>query len=120
MKRIALLSACLVPFAAKAAEKPNVIIILADDLGYGDLQCYGARNVLTPNVDRLACEGVRFTDAHAVASTSTPSRYSLLTGMYSWRRSDTDVARGDAGEKDNLAGKHRVVLRKLQKVLESL
>ena len=83
-------------FCLKNSHKPNVIVILADDLGYGDLQCYGARNVLTPNVDRLAESGIRFTNAHAVASTSTPSRYSLLTGMYSWRRNDTDVARGDA------------------------
>lgn len=83
-------------FCLKDKHKPNVLVILADDLGYGDLQCYGARNVLTPNVDRLAKSGIRFTDAHAVASTSTPSRYSLLTGMYSWRRDDTDIARGDA------------------------
>lgn len=61
-------------------EKPNVIVILADDLGYGDLKCYGAKNVETPNVDRLASEGIRFTNAHATAATSTPSRYSLLTG----------------------------------------
>ena len=54
--------------------KPNVIVILADDLGYGDLKCYGAKNVETPNVDKLASEGIRFTNAHAVASTSTPSR----------------------------------------------
>lgn len=99
-----LYAGCLVPASASAKDasgekeqrKPNVIVILADDLGYGDLQCYGARNVLTPNVDRLAESGIRFTDAHAVASTSTPSRYSLLTGMYSWRRGDTDIARGDA------------------------
>jgi len=84
-------------FCKKNTEKPNVIVILADDLGYGDLQCYGASNVKTPNVNRLADSGVKFTDAHAVAATSTPSRYSLLTGMYSWRRNDTDIARGDAG-----------------------
>ena len=77
-------------------ELPNVIIIYADDLGYGDLQCYGARNVQTPNVDRLASEGIRFTNAHAVAATSTPSRYSLLTGEYAWRRPGTDVAAGNA------------------------
>lgn len=77
-------------------QKPNVILILADDLGYGDLQCYGAKNVETPNVDKLAAEGIRFTNAHAVASTSTPSRYSLLTGEYAWRRPDTDIAAGDA------------------------
>ena len=96
----------LVPWAAspsQAARKtnadtklPNVIIILADDLGYGDLECYGAKNVSTPNVNRLAAEGTRFTDTHAAASTSTPSRYSLLTGEYAWRRPDTDVAPGNA------------------------
>ncbi len=86
--------------AAAQADRgncPNVIIILADDLGYGDLQCYGAKNVKTPNVNRLAKEGIRFTNAHAVAATSTPSRYSLLTGEYAWRRPDTDVAAGNAG-----------------------
>lgn len=77
-------------------ELPNVILIYADDLGYGDLSCYGACGVQTPNVDRLAAEGIRFTDAHAVAATSTPSRYSLLTGEYAWRRPDTDIANGDA------------------------
>ena len=79
-----------------APSRPNVIIILADDLGYGDLECYGAKNVSTPNVNRLAAEGTRFTDVHAAASTSTPSRYSLLTGEYAWRRPGTDVAPGNA------------------------
>lgn len=79
------------------SNRPNVIIILADDLGYGDLECYGAKNVKTPNVNLLAERGIRFTNGHAVAATSTPSRYSLLTGEYAWRRPDTDVARGDAG-----------------------
>lgn len=82
---------------ANNQQKPNVIIILADDLGYGDLGCYGAKNVETPNVDKLAKQGIRFTDAHAIASTSTPSRYSLLTGEYAWRKPGTDVAPGDAG-----------------------
>ena len=78
-------------------KRPNVIIILADDLGYGDLECYGAKNVKTPNVNRLATEGVRFINAHAIAATSTPSRYSILTGEYAWRKPGTDVAAGDAG-----------------------
>lgn len=78
-------------------EFPNVLIIYADDLGYGDLSCYGATRVSTPHIDTLAGEGVRFTNAHAVAATSTPSRYSLLTGEYAWRRKDTDIATGDAG-----------------------
>lgn len=82
---------------AARAERPNVVLIVADDLGYGDLECYGAKNVSTPAVNRLAAEGVRHTDTHAVAATSTPSRYSLLTGEYAWRRPDTDVAPGDAG-----------------------
>ncbi len=78
-------------------EMPNVIIIYADDIGYGDLSCNGERTINTPNVDRLANTGVRFTNAHAVAATSTPSRYSLLTGHYAWRRNDTGIATGDAG-----------------------
>lgn len=70
---------------------------MADDLGYGDLGCYGAKCVSTPQVDLLATNGLRFTDAHAIASTSTPSRYGLFTGHYAWRRKDTHVATGDAG-----------------------
>ena len=81
----------------EAPRLPNVIVILADDLGYGDLSCYGARNVRTPNTDALSAQGVRFTNAYATASVSTPSRYSLLTGEYAWRRPDTDIAVGDAG-----------------------
>ena len=77
-------------------SRPNVVMIYADDLGFGDLECYGAVGVRTPNVNRLSSNGVRFTNAHAVASTSTPSRYSLLTGEYPWRKSGTDVAAGDA------------------------
>ncbi len=64
---------------------PNVLIILADDLGYGDLGCYGATKVETPNIDRLAQEGRLFSDAHSPSSVCTPSRYNLLTGRYAWR-----------------------------------
>ena len=67
------------------SAKPNIVLILADDLGYGDLSSYGATKLRTPNIDRLAAEGVLFTDAHAEASTCTPTRYGLLTGRYSWR-----------------------------------
>lgn len=77
--------------------RPNVVLILADDIGYGDLSINGSKTIATPNVERLAARGVRFTDAHAVAATSTPSRYSLLTGHYAWRRDDTGIAAGDAG-----------------------
>lgn len=82
---------------AQQTQKPNVLVIMADDLGYGDLSCYGGNAIQTPNIDRLAHEGVRFTNAHSVAATSTPSRYSFLTGHYAWRRTDTGIARGDAG-----------------------
>lgn len=75
---------------------PNIIFINADDIGYGDLECYGAQSVKTPHVNRLADEGVRFVNAYACAATSTPSRYGLLTGQYPWRRNDTGIARGDA------------------------
>ena len=81
---------------AAAQERPNVIFILADDLGYGDLSCYGGE-APTPHVDSLANCGVRFSNAHAVASTSTPSRYGILTGCYPFRRQGTDVAAGNAG-----------------------
>ena len=80
----------------KKDKLPNVIVILADDLGYGDLQCYGAKGVETPNINRLARNGIQFTNGHAIAATSTPSRYSLLTGEYAWRRNDTDIAAGNA------------------------
>ena len=77
-------------------SRPNVVMIYADDLGFGDLECYGAIGVKTPNANRLSENGLCFTNAHAVASTSTPSRYSLLTGEYPWRKNGTDVAAGDA------------------------
>jgi len=67
-------------------EKPNIIIILADDLGYGDVGCYNSESkVSTPNLDRLAGQGMRFTDAHSPSTVSTPSRYSLLTGRMAFR-----------------------------------
>ncbi len=76
--------------------KPNIIIIYADDLGYGDVGCYGATQVQTPHIDRLASEGLMFTDAHAAAATCTPSRFAMLTGQYAWRQKGTGIARGDA------------------------
>jgi arylsulfatase A-like enzyme len=72
--------------AAKPQPKPNIIIILADDLGAGDMSCAGATKVKTPNIDRLAADGVRFTQGYAPSATCTPSRYSLLTGEYAWRQ----------------------------------
>jgi len=78
------------------SNRPNIVIILADDLGYGDVSCYGAARIQTPNVDRLAKEGLRFTDAHASSASCTPSRYALLTGEYPWRKKGTGVLPGDA------------------------
>lgn len=83
-------------YADNTPSKPNVVLIYADDLGYGDIGCYGAKNVATPNVDALLDNGYKFVNAHSVASTSTPSRYALLTGEYPWRKKGTDVAAGDA------------------------
>ncbi|MDB4322796.1 arylsulfatase [Akkermansiaceae bacterium] len=71
---------------AFCAQRPNVIIIFADDLGYGDLSCYGATKLKTPNIDRLAAGGRRFTDAHSASAVCTPSRYALITGRYPFRK----------------------------------
>jgi arylsulfatase A-like enzyme len=78
-------------------QTPNIVIILADDIGYGDLSCYGAEKVKTPNCDKLAAGGIRFTDGHSVASVCTPSRYSLITGEYAFRKKGTGIARGIDG-----------------------
>jgi arylsulfatase A-like enzyme len=78
--------------APPAGRRPNIIVILADDLGYGDVGCYGATSIKTPNLDRLASQGLRFTDGHSTSSVCTPSRYSLLTGQYAWRKPGTGIA----------------------------
>ena len=82
---IALILFSVVSRDARADDKPNIVLIFADDLGYGDLGCYGATKVQTPNIDRLAAEGRRFTDAHSVSAVCTPSRYAVLTGEYPLR-----------------------------------
>ncbi len=92
-----LLGLSMAAAAQTPGNRPNVILLVADDLGYGDLSCYGATRISTPTVDSLAATGVRFTDAHACAATSTPSRYALLTGQYPFRKAGTDVAAGNAG-----------------------
>src|SRR5438093_14282 len=91
--RILMVPACLLALlaprsgvGATEAARPNIVYILADDLGYGDLGCYNKDSkIATPNLDRLAAEGMRFTDAHAPTSVCTPTRYAILTGRYSWR-----------------------------------
>ncbi|HZL25393.1 MAG TPA: sulfatase-like hydrolase/transferase [Acidobacteriaceae bacterium] len=82
--------------AGKPPKKPNIVVILSDDVGYGDLSCYGATHVHTPQIDALARHGLRFTDAHSDASTCTPSRYAMLTGGYAWRKDGIKVLPGDA------------------------
>jgi arylsulfatase A-like enzyme len=83
-------------WSQEPATRPNVVVILADDVGYGDLGCYGATRVKTPHLDRLAAEGIRFTDGHAASATCTPTRYALLTGQYPWRKKGTGILPGDA------------------------
>lgn len=96
MFKIILIFYVLLPCSLLSQDKPNVIIIYTDDVGYGDLSCYGAKKVITKQTDKLAKEGLRFTQAHSPAATCTPSRYAVLTGEYSWRRKGTGVAPGDA------------------------
>lgn len=90
------LAACLVAAAPRAEQRPNIVIIYTDDLGYGDVSAYGATALKTPNIDSLAAHGLRFTDAHAAAATCTPSRYALMTGEYAWRRPGTGILPGNA------------------------
>ena len=81
---------------APAQQRPNIVLIYADDVGYGDFSSYGATSVKTPNVDRLAKQGLRFTSGYASSGTCTPSRYSMLTGEYAFRKQGTGVLPGDA------------------------
>jgi arylsulfatase A-like enzyme len=92
MKHLLTIIALFAPISIRAAETPNIIVIMADDLGYGDLSCYGAKAVQTPAIDQLAREGVRFTSGYCSASTCTPTRFSLLTGTYAFRQKGTGIA----------------------------
>ena len=85
-------------FSAVGAEKrpPNIVLLYSDDIGWGDLGCYGSKVIPTPNLDKLAAQGTRFTSGYCTSATCTPSRYSLLTGEYAWRRQGTGVLPGDA------------------------
>jgi arylsulfatase A-like enzyme len=97
MKNLCLgLLLAVVPTIALAQSRPNVVLIYMDDVGYGDPSSYGATSVKTPNIDRLAREGLRFTDAHSPAGTCTPSRYALITGEYAFRKTGTGILPGDA------------------------
>lgn len=77
-------------------QHPNVVLIVADDLGYGDLSCYGADAIQTLGMDRIANEGIRFTRGFCTAATSTPSRYSVMTGKYPWTNPDAKILPGNA------------------------
>jgi arylsulfatase A-like enzyme len=94
----AVVLATFAPAAAKAAKpsKPNIVLIYTDDLGYGDIGCYGAKGLKTPNIDRLAAQGITFANGHAPSATCTPSRYALLTGQYAWRKEGAQILPGDA------------------------
>ena len=80
----------------KTQENPNVLLIIADDLGLGDVSAYGSNTISTPNIDNLAENGIRFNNGYATSATSTPSRYGLMTGMYPWRNEDAKILPGDA------------------------
>ena len=91
----ALLSACS-GGGSKNQSNPNVVFLIADDLGIGDLSCYGATKIHTPNIDRLASQGLQFANAYTTSSTSTPTRFGILTGMYPWRQENTGIAPGNS------------------------
>ena len=90
------MTANLQPQQEQKDKHPNVILIVADDLGYGDLSCYGAHRLQTPGMDRIANEGIRFTQGFCTAATSTPSRYSVMTGKYPWSNVDAKILPGNA------------------------
>lgn len=93
---LAILAVCAFMQPVSAQQKPNIVIIYADDLGYGDISANGATQIKTPNIDKLSKQGLRFTQAYATSATCTPSRYSMLTGEYAWREKGTGIAPGDA------------------------
>ena len=99
MAGMATLMGCQTVVPAGNGKRPNILFILADDLGYGDVGCYGAdpKHMRTPNIDRLAKEGLRFSDGHAPSSVCTPTRYALLTGEYAFRnKKGAGIIDGDA------------------------
>ncbi len=107
------MSACNVPKGPDGEQKlPNVVIIYADDLGYGDTGAYGSTEIQTPNIDKLARGGVRFTNGYASSATCTPSRYALLTGTYPWRNERARILDGTA---PLLIGTDQMTLPKLFK-----
>lgn len=100
------------PIQKRSSKSPNIIFIYTDDLGYGDLSCFGATKISTPNIDQLAAKGLRFTNAHTTSATCTPSRYAVMTGQYPWRKSGTGVLPGDAAL---IVPTHKISLPKIFK-----
>ena len=92
----ALMASCAGGDDDSASKRPNVIVILCDDLGYGDVSAYGSTTISTSNVDSLAHGGVCFNNAYSSSATSTPSRYALMTGMYPWKNERAKILNGDA------------------------
>ena len=82
--------------AFEKSKSPNIVIIYLDDLGFGDISANGATELQTPNIDKLANGGTRFTNGYATSATCTPSRYALLTGVYPWRNKDAKILPGTA------------------------
>ena len=107
MKKLAVLCLCVLSFSAckvnkkqqsdsSAISKPNIIVVYLDDLGYGDVSAYGATELITPNFDRIAKKGIRFTNGYASSPTCTPSRYALLSGQYPFRKQKAKILKGNA------------------------
>ena len=95
-KCVGMLLPLLATGLAAQETRPNILLIVADDLGKGDISAYGSRTILTPNIDRIASEGVCFSNGYATSATSTPSRYAIMTGMYPWTNENARILPGDA------------------------
>lgn len=96
MKRFFFAALAVAGCAEAERQTPNILLIVADDLGMGDVSAYGSRTINTPNIDALASAGIRFDNAYATSATSTPSRYGMLTGMYPWKNPRAAILNGDA------------------------
>ena len=96
MKKFILVSILIAFFSCNKVDipKPNVIIIYADDLGYGDVSYYGLGTLQTPNIDKIANNGIKFTNGYSSSATCSPSRYALMTGTYPWRNKNAKILTG--------------------------
>lgn len=122
LERLLVLAICSVPFAVNAVDKPDIILIVADNLGHGDLSCYGCPDIQTPNIDRIAAEGVRFTNFYSNGPECSPTRTALLTGRYQQRLLGLECAlgTGNVGRYDDafdLADRHQLGLQPKETIL---